>query len=292
MFILFCEDKCKCVMFIKFVEMCVFGELIVMIMVYDYLSAFVVEQVGVDVVFVGDFVVNNVFGYFDMVFVMVDEMLMFMRAVCCGLEVLLLVGDLLFGFYEVFDVFVVEIVQCFVKEVGCDGVKFEGGGVLVEWVCVIVCVGVLVMGYVGFILQIVMMFGGYCVQGCISVCVGQVFDDVLVLQEVGCFVIVFEVIFVEVIDMIMDWMEILVVGIGVGFSMDGQVFVLYDLLVIYDDFQFKFVKWFAVVKQEMLCGVEVYVEEVWMWWFLVVEYMYGIVFEELECFWFEFMFVG
>lgn len=95
-------------------------------------------MVGVDIVLVGDLVVMIVFGYDSMVFVMVDEMFMFMKVVCCGFMILLFVGDLFFGLYEVLDEFVIVIVLCFVKEVGCDLVKIECGGIIVECVWVFV----------------------------------------------------------------------------------------------------------------------------------------------------------
>ena len=109
-------------------------------------------------------------------------------------------------------------------------------------------------------------------------------DDALALQEAGCFSIVFEAIPAEVTDAIMPYMEIPIIGIGAGPSTDGQVLVLHDLLTIHDDFQPKFAKRFAAVKDEMRRGVDAYADEVRTRRFPGPEHTYGIAPEELERF--------
>ena len=104
------------------------------------------------------------------------------------------------------------------------------------------------MGHVGLTPQTATMLGGYRAQGRTAARARQVLDDALALQEAGCFSIVFEAIPAEVTDAIMPYMEIPVIGIGAGPSTDGQVLVLHDLLAIHDDFQPKFAKRFAAVK--------------------------------------------
>jgi 3-methyl-2-oxobutanoate hydroxymethyltransferase len=278
------KDQRKRVTLTKLAEMRALGEPIVMITAYDHPSALVVEQAGVDVVLVGDSAANNVLGYTDTVPVTVEELLMLTRAVRRGLKTPLLVGDLPFGSYEASDAQAIGTAHRFVKEAGCDAVKLEGGGASAERARAIVRAGVPVMGHVGLTPQTATMLGGYRAQGRTSARARQVLDDALALQEAGCFAIVFEAIPAEVTDAIMDRMEIPVIGIGAGASTDGQVLVLHDLLAIHDDFQPKFAKRFAAVKEEMLRGVRAYAEEVRTRRFPGPEHTYGIAPEELERF--------
>ena len=278
------RDQRKRVTLTKLAEMRALGEPIVMITAYDHPSALVAEEAGVDIVLVGDSAANNVLGYADTVPVTVEELLMLTRAVRRGLKTPLLVGDLPFGSYEASDALAVETAQRFVKEAGCDAVKLEGGGASAERARAIVRAGVPVMGHVGLTPQTATMLGGYRAQGRTAARARQVLEDALALQAAGCFAIVFEAIPAEVTDAIMRRMEIPVIGIGAGPSTDGQVLVLHDLLAIHDDFQPKFVKRFAAVKQEMLRGVEAYADEVRTRRFPAPEHTYGIAPEELEGF--------
>ena len=142
--------------------------------------------------------------------------------------------------------------------------------------------GVPVMGHVGLTPQTATMLGGYRAQGRTAERARVVLDDALALQDAGCFAIVFEAIPADVADLIMEWMEVPVIGIGAGPSTDGQVLVLHDLLGINDGFKPKFVKRFAAVREHMLRGVEAYAEAVRTRAFPAPEHTYSIPPEELE----------
>jgi 3-methyl-2-oxobutanoate hydroxymethyltransferase len=275
------QDR-KPVTLTKLHEMRALGEPIVMITAYDHPSAVVVEEAGVDVVLVGDSAANTVLGYDSTVPVTVDELLMLAAAVRRGLETPLLVGDLPFGSYEASDAHAIATAHRFVKEAGCDAVKLEGGGTMADRARAIVRAGVPVMGHVGLTPQTATALGGYRAQGRTAERARQVLDDALALQEAGCFSIVFEAIPAGVTDVIMQHMEIPVIGIGAGPSTDGQVLVLHDLLGIHDGFQPKFVKRYADVKALMKAGVTAYTEEVRRRSFPLAEHTYGIAPEELE----------
>jgi 3-methyl-2-oxobutanoate hydroxymethyltransferase len=266
----------------KLHEMRALGEPIVMITAYDHPSAVVVEEAGVDVVLVGDSAANTVLGYESTVPVTVDELLMLAAAVRRGLETPLLVGDLPFGSYEASDAQAIATAHRFVKEAGCDAVKLEGGGTMADRARAIVRAGVPVMGHVGLTPQTATALGGYRAQGRTAERARNVLDDALALQEAGCFSIVFEAIPAGVTDVIMEHMEVPVIGIGAGASTDGQVLVLHDLLGIHDGFQPKFVKRYADVKALMKTGVTAYTEEVRRRAFPLAEHTYGIAPEELE----------
>jgi 3-methyl-2-oxobutanoate hydroxymethyltransferase len=275
------QDR-KPVTLMKLAEMRALGEPIVMITAYDHPSAIVVEEVGVDVVLVGDSAANNVLGYEDTVPVTVDELLMLAAAVRRGLKTPLLIGDLPFGSYEASDAQAIATAHKFVKEAGCDAVKIEGGGAMADRARAIVRAGVPVMGHVGLTPQTATALGGYRAQGRTAERARQVLDDALRLQEAGCFAIVFEAIPADVTDVIMEHMEIPVIGIGAGPSTDGQVLVLHDLLGAHDGFKPKFVKRFADVRAEMLRGVEAFAKEVRERTFPGPEHTYGIAPEEIE----------
>ncbi|HEX8206384.1 MAG TPA: 3-methyl-2-oxobutanoate hydroxymethyltransferase [Solirubrobacteraceae bacterium] len=258
------------------------GEPIVMVTAYDPPSALVVEQAGVDLVLVGDSAANNVLGYADTVPVTVDELLMLSRAVRRGLQTPMMVGDLPFGSYEASDEQAILTAQRFVKEAGCDAVKLEGGGASVERARAIVRAGIPVMGHVGLTPQTATSLGGYRAQGRTAERAAQVVQDALDLQDAGCFAVVFEAIPSEVTDLVMQHMDIVVIGIGAGPSTDGQVLVLHDLLKVHTGHVPKFVRQFADVRAEMLRGVEAYAEAVRTREFPAPEHTYSIPPEELE----------
>jgi 3-methyl-2-oxobutanoate hydroxymethyltransferase len=266
----------------KLHEMRALGEPIVMVTAYDHPSAVVAEEAGVDVVLVGDSAANNVLGYADTVPFTLEELLMLAAAVRRGLKTPLLVGDLPFGSYEASDAQAIGAAHRFVKEAGCEAVKLEGGGAMADRARAIVRAGVPVMGHVGLTPQTATALGGYRAQGRTAARARQVLEDALALQDAGCFAIVFEAIPAEVTDVIMEHMEIPVVGIGAGPSPDGQVLVLHDLLGIHDGFQPKFVKRYANVKAEMVRGVREYAEDVRTRKFPTAEHTYGIAPEELD----------
>ncbi len=263
----------------KLAEMRALGEPIVMVTAYDHPSAQAAEAAGIDVVLVGDSAANNVLGYTDTVPVTVDELLMLTAAVRRGLRTPLLVGDLPFGSYEASDEQAITTAHRFVKEAGCDAVKIEGS---VDRARAIVRAGVSVMGHVGLTPQTATALGGYRAQGRTAARARQVLEEALALQEAGCFAIVFEAIPAEVTDLIMERMEIPVIGIGAGPSTDGQVLVLHDLLGIHGGFQPKFVKRYADIRGEMVRGLEAYAEDVRTRRFPGKEHTYGIAPEEMQ----------
>jgi 3-methyl-2-oxobutanoate hydroxymethyltransferase len=266
----------------KLAEKRALGEPIVMVTAYDHPSALAVEAAEVDIVLVGDSAANNVLGYPDTVPITVDELLMLSAAVRRGLKTPLLVGDLPFGSYEASDAQAIATAHRFVKEAGCDAVKLEGGGVMADRARAIVRAGVPVMGHVGLTPQTATALGGYRAQGRTAERARDVLEDAQALQEAGCFAIVFEAIPNDVTDVIMEFMEVPIIGIGAGPSTDGQVLVLHDLLAIHQGFKPKFVKEYAAIGEAMVAGVRAYAEEVRSRVFPAPQHGYGIAPEELE----------
>jgi 3-methyl-2-oxobutanoate hydroxymethyltransferase len=238
------------------------GEPIVMVTAYDYPSAEVAEEAGVDVVLVGDSGAMTVLGYPSTVPVQLEELLMLARAVRRGLKTPLMIGDMPFGSYEASNEEAIHSAQRFIKEAGCDAVKIERGGTSVERTRAMVDAGIPVMGHVGLTPQTATALGGYRSQGRTAERALRVLHDALSLQEAGCFAIVFEAIPSALTEAIMPRMEVPVIGIGAGAATDGQVLVFHDLLGIYSGHAARFVKRYASVREEMIRGVSAFADEV------------------------------
>jgi 3-methyl-2-oxobutanoate hydroxymethyltransferase len=259
------------------------GEPIVMVTAYDYPSAQIVDEAGVDIVLVGDTAAMVVLGYDATTPVGMEEMLMMAGAVRRGLKHPLLIGDMPFGSYEVSNEQAVENAQRFVKEVGCDAVKLERGGLSVDRARAIVRSGIPVMGHVGLTPQTATVLGGFKAQGRTAEAAAKLTEETLALQSVGCFAIVFEAIPAAVTEALVPKLEIPVIGIGAGPATDGQVLVLHDLLGVYAGHKPKFVKHFAHIREESLKGVRAYTDEVRARRFPDdEEHTYSIPQEELE----------
>lgn len=260
------------------------GEPIVMVTAYDYPSAQVAEAAGVDMVLVGDSAAMTVLGYPSTVPVSVDELGILAAAVRRGLRTPFLVADLPFGSYEASDEQAIATAQRFVKEAGVDAVKLEGGGTSVRRAEAIVEAGIPVQGHVGLTPQTATALGGYRAQGRTAQRALDVARDAVALQEAGCFSIVFEAIPAAVSELLMERIEVPVIGIGAGPATDGQVLVFHDLLGIYDGLSPRFAKRYARVKDEMIAGVGAYAREVRSGHFPAPEHTYSIDPEELERF--------
>ena len=238
------------------------GEPVVMVTAYDYPSAQVAEEAGVDVVLVGDSGAMTVLGHPSTVPVTLEELLMLAQAVRRGLKTPLMIGDMSFGSYEASNEEAIHNAQRFIKEAGCDAVKIERGGTSVERARALVGAGIPVMGHVGLTPQTATALGGYRSQGRTAERALDVMHDAVALQEAGCFALVFEAIPSALTEAIMPRMQIPVIGIGAGAAADGQVLVFHDLLGIYDGHAARFVKRYAGVRDEMIKGVTAFADEV------------------------------
>ncbi len=238
------------------------GERIVMVTAYDYPSAQVAEEAGVDVVLVGDTAAMVVLGYDSTNPVGMSEMLTMASAVRRGLRTPLLIGDMPFGSYESSNEQAIENAQRFVKEAGCAAVKLERGGPSVDRARAIARSGIPVMGHVGLTPQTANALGGFKAQGRTAERAAQIAEEALALQAAGCFALVFEAIPAAVTDALMDKLELPVIGIGAGPATDGQVLVFHDLLGIHTGIAPRFVKRYAELHRDMVAGMSAYAQDV------------------------------
>jgi 3-methyl-2-oxobutanoate hydroxymethyltransferase len=246
----------------KLAEKKALGEPIVMVTAYDYPSAQVAEESGVDIVLVGDSGAMTVLGYPSTVPVTIEEMLMLCSAVRRGLRTPLLVGDLPFASYEASNEQAIRTAQRFIKEAGCDAVKLERGGSSVERAHAIAGAGIPVMGHVGLTPQTATALGGYRSQGRTAERALEVARDALALQQAGCFSIVFEAVPSAFTEAVHAQLQIPIIGIGAGPAADGQVLVFHDLLGIYDGHAARFVKRYGELREAMVKGLESFAAEV------------------------------
>ncbi|HWC25489.1 MAG TPA: 3-methyl-2-oxobutanoate hydroxymethyltransferase [Solirubrobacteraceae bacterium] len=269
----------------RLAEMKRLGDPIVMVTAYDFPSARAAEAAGVDIVLVGDSGAMTVLGYPSTVPVELDELLVLARAVRRGLGTPLLVGDMPFGSYEVSDEQAIASALRFVKNAGCDAIKLEGGGpASCARARAIARAGIPVMGHVGLTPQTATALGGYRAQGRNAEAAARVARDALALQEAGCFSIVFEAIPSDVAQLLVERLEIPVIGIGAGPAPAGQVLVFHDLLGIREGLGARFVKRYANLQDEMVAGVAAFADDVRTRRYPAPEHGYAIDPEELSSF--------
>src|SRR3954452_13343741 len=266
----------------RLAEMKANGEPIVMVTAYDYPSATVAEAAGVDIVLVGDSAAMVVLGYPGTEPVSMEEMVILGKAVRRGLKTPLMVGDMPMGSYEASNELAVQNAQRLVQETGCQAVKLEAGGVVVERARAIVRSGIPVMGHVGLTPQTANALGGYKAQGKTAKSAIALCEDALALQSVGCFAIVFEAVPAAITEAIVNRLEVPTIGIGAGPSTSGQVLVFHDLLGITTGHMAKFVKRYADVHATMVEAVETYGDEVRRRHFPEPDHVYSVEPAELD----------
>ena len=266
----------------RLAEMKAAGERIVMVTAYDFPSAEMVEEAGVDVVLVGDTAAMVVLGYDATTPIELDELITMASAVRRGLRTPLLIGDLPFGSYEASNELAIESAQRFVKEAGCEAVKLERGGPSVDRARAIVRSGIPVMGHVGLTPQSASALGGFKTQGKSAEAAAKMAEDALALQAVGCFAIVFEAVPAAVTELIVGQLEVPTIGIGAGPATAGQVLVFHDLVGITRGHTARFVKRYAEAREAMVTGLATYTREVRAGHFPEAEHVYSVDPAELQ----------
>jgi len=235
---------------------------IVSVTAYDYASARMVDEAGLDVLLVGDSLAMVMQGLENTLAVTMDEMLLYTRGVRRAVRRALLVADMPFGSYQVDEREGVANAVRFVKEAGAEAVKLEGGRERTELVRRIVGAEVPVMGHVGLTPQSVHRMGGYKVQGRTMPAVEELRADALALEEAGCFAIVLEGVPRELAKMVTDELRIPTIGIGAGPDCDGQILVLHDMMTMTFSPAAKFVRRYADVAGVMGAALEEYRRDV------------------------------
>jgi 3-methyl-2-oxobutanoate hydroxymethyltransferase len=258
------------------------GEKIVMLTAYDYPSARLAQEAGVDIVLVGDSLGMVVLGYDSTVPVTMSDMIHHTRAARRGAKDTFMITDMPFLTYQISAAQALENAARLVQEGGCEAVKVEGGEEIASQVRALVRAGIPVCGHVGLTPQSATALSGYKVQGRTAEAAQKLLHDALALEEAGAFMIVLECIPEQVAQMIGQRLAIPTIGIGAGVKCDGQVLVYHDTLGLFERFVPKFVKQFEMLGVKAKDALGVYAHEVRTGAFPGPEHSFSMKEEELQ----------
>jgi 3-methyl-2-oxobutanoate hydroxymethyltransferase len=238
------------------------GKPIVALTAWDYPSAKLIDQAGVDLILVGDTLGMVVLGYETTIPVTLDEMLHHAKAVRRGVKQALLVFDLPFLSYQESPTQALRSAGRALKETGAQAIKLEGGyPLMVETVAHLVRVGIPVLGHIGLTPQSVHKFGGFRKQGNSPEAREQILQEAIALEQAGAFALILEHIPSDLAQQISQKLTIPTIGIGAGPYCDGQVLVTHDLLGL-SDWQPPFAKTYANLQETITQAVQTYSAEV------------------------------
>ncbi len=237
-------------------------EKIPMLTAYDYITAKLVDEVGVPLILVGDSLGMVMLGYDSTIPVTIDEMLHHTKAVVRGTKKALVIGDMPFMTYHVSISDALYNAARFIQEGGAQAVKLEGGEIVAETVKRLTSCGIPVMGHIGLTPQSIYQLGGFKVQGKATQTAQRLIKDAQILEEAGAFSIVLECIPAPLSKLITQKTSIPTIGIGAGPDCDGQVQVISDILGLYTDFVPKHAKRYARLADEIKVAIADYVAEV------------------------------
>lgn len=238
------------------------GKPIAMLTAYDYPSAKLAEEAGVDVLLVGDSLGNVVLGYESTVPVTLDEILHHTKAVVRGVQRSFVVADMPFLTSHLDRADVLRAAGRLMQEGGAKGVKMEGGEEIADHVLACTRAGIPVMGHLGLLPQTVHQLGGYRIQGRDEESAQRLLREAHLLEDAGVFSLVLECVPEELAQRVATAVKIPVIGIGAGRYCDGQVLVFHDILQLGSTFQPSFVKTYAQIGEEMKKGIHAYVGDV------------------------------
>ena len=232
-----------------------------MLTAYDYHTASVIDEAGIDMILVGDSLGNVILGYENTLAVTVDDMIHHGKAVCRGAKDAFVVIDMPFMSYQTSVYDALTNAGRIMKETNCQAVKMEGGAEYADRIKAIVQAGIPVVAHIGLTPQSFNVLGGYKVQGKSLEAAQNLIDDAVAVSEAGAFAITLECVPEAVAKIITERVPALTIGIGAGKYCDGQVLVYQDMLGYTAGFKPKFVKRYADLHTVMLDAFRQYKEE-------------------------------
>lgn len=238
------------------------GEKLVCLTAYDYPSARIVDEAGVEIILVGDSMGNVIHGYGNTIPVTLEEILSAVKAVKRGSNRALLVADMPYGSFHTGADEAVRNALTLMKNGGAEAIKLEGGRNRVGLVKRLVDEEIPVMAHIGLTPQSVHKLGGYAVQGKTSDDAKRLIEDAKMLEEAGAFAIVLELVPREIAEIITNELTISTVGIGAGAACDIQVLVLHDLVGLSFGRLPRFVRQYANLREVMTEAVQNFMADV------------------------------
>lgn len=238
------------------------GEKISMLTAYDYSTAKLMDEAGINGILVGDSLGMVVLGYEDTLPVTMEDMIHHTAAVCRGAKNTLVVGDMPFMSYQVSVEEAVYNAGRLMKEGRCQAVKLEGAASVCPQIRAITNASIPVMAHIGLTPQSINALGGFKVQGKSEEAAKKLLEDAKAVEEAGAFAVVLECVPAKLAELISKSISIPTIGIGAGAGCDGQILVYQDMLGLFSDFTPKFVKKYAKVGEMMTQAFRDYIADV------------------------------
>lgn len=237
------------------------GDKITMLTAYDYSTAKLMDESGINGILVGDSLGMVVLGYKDTLPVTMEDIIHHTAAVCRGASDALVVGDMPFMSYQVSVEEAVRNAGRLMKEGGCQAVKLEGGASVCPQIKAITDASIPVMAHIGLTPQSINAFGGFKVQGKSEEAARKLIEEAKAVEEAGAFAVVLECVPAKLAELITASIGIPTIGIGSGAGCDGQILVYQDMLGMFSDFTPKFVKKYADIGAIMKEAFAGYIED-------------------------------
>ena len=234
---------------------------ITMLTAYDYSTAKVMDNAGINGILVGDSLGMVMLGYEDTLSVTMEDIIHHTKAVARGAKNALVVADMPFMSYQTSVYDAVYNAGRLIKEGRCQAVKLEGGAAVCPQIKAIVAASIPVMAHIGLTPQSVNAFGGFKVQGKSEEAAKRILAEAKQVEAAGAFAVVLECVPAKLAELVTKSVSIPTIGIGAGAGCDGQILVYQDMLGMFGDFKPKFVKQFAHVGAEMEKGIKAYIAE-------------------------------
>ncbi len=256
-------------------------EQVVWVTAYDFITAQLAEQAGIDMILVGDSLGMCIYGYNGTIPVTMDQCIYHCEAVRRAAPNTFIIGDMPFGSYQISAEEAVANAVRFHKEANVDAVKLEGGKRVANIVECIANSGMLVMGHLGLTPQSSNVLGGFKAQGRTAETAMAVIQDARIIYKAGVFSILIEAVPPEVTKIIRDELPIPIYSIGAGSNADGQLMIISDLVGHFQSFTPKFVKRYGNVAGEITKSIENYIKDVKEGEFPGEEHTYHMIKDEL-----------
>ncbi|KAF0182966.1 MAG: 3-methyl-2-oxobutanoate hydroxymethyltransferase [Nitrospirae bacterium] len=238
------------------------AEKITMLTAYDYPTAQMVDEAGIDAILVGDSVSMVVQGIANTLPVTMDEMIYHTKMVARAAKNAMVISDMPYMSYHISVEDALRNAGRFIKEGGAQAVKLEGGREVAGIVAALTRAEIPVMAHIGLTPQAFHRMGGFKVQGRSKEAAERIFEDARILEDAGAFSIVVEAVPAELATQITKSLAIPTIGIGAGVECDGQVLVLHDLLGLFERFLPKFAKRYVNLKELGVRAIQEYKKEV------------------------------
>jgi len=259
------------------------GEPITWLTCYDYPTAYLQEQAGIEMILVGDSLGMTMLGYDSTLPVTMDDMIRHTQAVRRGAPAAFVVGDMPYMSYQPSNETAVRNAGRFMAEAGCDAIKLEGGAAMAPRIRAIVDAGIPAIGHLGLTPQSVSALGGFKVQGRKAALAKTIIDDAKALEEAGAFAILLELVPDRVCKLITERAEnCIIMSLGSGPDAHGQLLIYHDMFGLYPKFKPRMAKVFGNAGEVILNGLKAYRDEVINKTFPAEENWFGMKDEEYE----------